>query len=56
MCSGVVWYVFWVVLVRLGVVWGPGVRGSGPVDMGCAVRFATDLASGSTGLRGKSRL
>ena len=37
---------------------GAGSRriGARPVDMGCAVRFGTDRASGSTGLRGKSRL
>ena len=36
---------------------GAGSRriGARPVDMGCAVRFGTDRASGSTGLRGKSR-
>ena len=37
---------------------GAGSRriGARPVDMGCAVRFGTDRASGSTGLRGKNRL
>ena len=45
---------FWLFRACLGA--GSRRIGARPVDMGCAVRFGTDRVSGSTGLRGKSRL